>query len=164
MAVEGAFAFYRLGVVGSCWLLGGTAALVGLGVSMARRSGTTVGAAGITISWGLGRGRLYSWQEIRWIDVRETKSQQGTALSARITLADGRRRSLPALQHSTQYPDPDFQVDFQRVVTWWESSTEPAARFRPPERMRYKLTPQAVGLILGLLITIIVVLGVVMVD
>ncbi|MEV5750162.1 PH domain-containing protein [Actinoallomurus sp. NPDC052308] len=160
LAIEGAFAFFRLGVVGSCWLLGGTAALVGLGMSMALRSWTTVGAAGITIYWGLGRGRTYPWREIRWIDVRETKSQYGTALTARITLADGRRRSLPALQHSTRYPDPDFHVDVQRVINWWELNTDQAARFQPPKRLRYRLTPQAIGLILGLLITIIVVLGV----
>ncbi|MEV5705726.1 PH domain-containing protein [Actinoallomurus sp. NPDC052274] len=162
LVVEGGFAFYRLGVVACCWLLLGTVALVGLGISMALRSWTTVGAAGITICWGIGRGRTYSWQEIRWIDVRETKSQYGTALAARITLADGRRRSLPALQHSTRYPDPDFQVDFQRVVNWWELNTESAARFQPPKRLRNRLTPQAIGLILGLLITIVIVLGVAM--
>ncbi|GAA4618502.1 hypothetical protein GCM10023195_83190 [Actinoallomurus liliacearum] len=160
LAIEGAFAFFRLGIVGSCWLLGGTVALVALGMSMALRSWTTVGAAGITICWGIGRGRTYPWREIRWIDVRETKSQYGTALTARITLADGRRRSLPALQHSTRYPDPDFHVDVQRVINWWELSTDPAARFQPPKRLRNQLTPQAIGLILGLLITIIIVLGV----
>jgi hypothetical protein len=152
LVVEGVLAFFRLGVVGFCWLLGGTAAFVGLGISMVLRSWTTVGAAGITICWGIGRSRTYSWQEIRWIDVRETKSQYGTSLVARITLTDGRRRSLPALQHSTRYPDPHFHADFQRVVNWWELSTDPAARFQPPKRLRNRLTPTLVGLILGLLI------------
>ncbi|MFK0296373.1 hypothetical protein ACIQU6_38690 [Streptomyces sp. NPDC090442] len=51
--------------------------------------------------------------------MRETKDQNGTALAARITLASGRRRSLPGLQHSNLYPFPEFHVDFQRVVNWW---------------------------------------------
>jgi Protein of unknown function (DUF2581). len=130
--------------------------LAGLGLCVVLRSWTTVGVAGITICWGIGRGRTYSWQEIQWIDVRETKSGYGRTLVARITLADGRRRSLPALQHSTQYPDPDFHVDFQRVVNWWKLSTDPAARFQPPKRLRNRLTPTVVGLILGLLITVII--------
>ncbi|MGI5223651.1 PH domain-containing protein [Actinoallomurus sp. CA-142502] len=157
LVVEGVFAFIRLGPVGFCCLLGGTAALVGLGIFLSRRSWTTVGAAGVTISWGVGRGRTYSWQEIRWVDVRETKTQYGTSRSARITLANGRRRSLPALQHSTQYPDPDFDVDFRQVVDWWKSNTDPDARFEPPKRWWNRLTPQAFGFILGLLITIVVI-------
>ncbi|MEU9019700.1 PH domain-containing protein [Actinomadura sp. NPDC048394] len=160
LVVEGALAFSRLGVVGSCSLLGGTALLAGLGIALGLRSWTSVGPAGITICRGLGRGRVHPWREIRWIDVRETKSQYGTVLAARITLADGRRRSLPALQHSTRYPDPDFQVDFQRVLNWWETSTDAAARSRPPERARKQATPQTIGLVLGVLITVIVVLGV----
>ncbi|GII57931.1 hypothetical protein Pth03_63200 [Planotetraspora thailandica] len=146
--------------MGFCWLFGLTAALVGIGISMALRSRTTVGAVGITISRGLGRGRTYPWQKIQWIDVRETKSQYGTSLTARITLTDGRRRSLPALQHSTWYPDPDFQVDFQRVVNWWELSTDPAARFQPPKKLRNRLTPPVVGLILGLLTVVVIAFGV----
>ncbi|GLY88105.1 hypothetical protein Airi02_060340 [Actinoallomurus iriomotensis] len=161
LVVEGVFAFIRLGAVGFCCLLAGTALLVGLGISMARRSWTTVGAAGVTICWGIGRGRTYSWQEIRWVDVRETKSQYGTSLSARITLANGRRRSLPALQHSSQYPDPDFDVDFRQVVDWWKLNTDPAARFEPPKRWWSRLTPTAVGFILGLLITVVIVLVVI---
>jgi hypothetical protein len=154
--IEGVYAYLRLGVVGFCWLLVGTAVVVGLVISLMRRSWTRVGAAGITICWGIGRGRTYSWQEIRWIGVHETKSQYGTSLVARITLANGKRRSLPALQHSTKYPDPNFQVDFRRVVDWWESNTDPAARFEPPKRLRNRLTPTTAGFILGLLITVIV--------
>lgn len=161
LVIEGAVSFSGLGVVGACWLLGGTVLLVGLGISMMLRSSTTVGAAGITICWGIGRGRTHPWHEIRWIDVRETKNNHGTARVARITLANGRRRSLPALQDSTQYPDPDFPVNFQRVVTWWEFSTDPAARVQPPKRVRHWVTPQVAGLILGVLITVVViVLGV----
>ena len=161
LVVEGVLAFFRLGVVGFCWLLGGTAVLAGLGISTALRSWTTVGATGITICWGIGRGRTYAWQQIRWIDVRETKSRSGTSLAARITLANGRRRSLPALQHSAWYPDPDFHVDFRRVVDWWKLSTDPATRFQPPKRLWSRLSPTAVGFILGLLITVIIVLAVI---
>jgi hypothetical protein len=162
LVVEGGLTFTRLGLAASCWLLGGTVALVALGISLSLRSETTVGAAGITISSGIGRGRSYPWQAIRWIDVRETESQYGPVLAARITLADGRRRTLPALQHSPRYPDPDFRADVQRVIDRWEASTDPAARFRPPERLRNRVTPQVVGLVLGVLITIVIALGVTM--
>ena len=162
LAVAGVFAFFRLGVVGFCWLLGGMAALIGLGMFLALRSWTTVGPAGITICWGIGRGRVHPWQEIRWIDVRETKTQYGTSLAVRMTLANGRCRSLPALQHSTWYPDADFQADFRRVVDWWKSSTDPAARSQPPKRLRNRLTPPAVGFILGLLVTAMIMLVVVL--
>jgi PH (Pleckstrin Homology) domain-containing protein len=152
----GVFTFFRLGAEGFVWLLGGMVVFVGLGISLALFSWTTVGAAGITICRGIGRGRTYSWQEIRWVDVRETKNQYETYLTARITLADGRRRSLPALQHSTQYPDPHFYGDFQRVVNWWRASTDPAARFLPPARLRNRLNPTAIGIIVGLLIAVVV--------
>jgi hypothetical protein len=159
LLVEGVFSFSRLGVVGFCWLLGATIALVGLGYCVVVRSWTGVGTAGITICWGIGRGRTYPWREIRWIDVRETNSRYGTALSARVTLTNGRRRALPALQDSTRYPDPEFRRNFRRVVDWWTSSTDPAERFQPPARRRYRLTPAAAGFIVGLL-TVVVVIGV----
>lgn len=156
LVAEGAAAVVQLGVVGFCWLVGGTTALVVLGILLARQSWTTVGPAGITIRRGVGRGRTYPWQEIRWIDVREIGSQNGTALAARITLANGRRRILPALHHSPQYPDPGFYANYGRVVKWWKASTDPAARFQPPKRLRDRLTPTVVGLILGLLIVVVV--------
>jgi Bacterial PH domain len=156
LAVEGVTAFLQLGAVGFCWLVGGTAVAIGVGVSFALRSSTRVGPAGITICWGLGRGRTYPWQEIRWIDVRRFKGQFDTSLVARITLANGKRRSLPALQHSARYPSPHFDYDFRRVVDWWQASTDPAARFQPPERLRSKLSPTGLGVILGLVITVIV--------
>ncbi|MGK5548159.1 hypothetical protein ACSNOH_26015 [Streptomyces sp. URMC 127] len=162
LAVEGAAAIVQLGATGFYWLLGGTAVIVGLCFLIAFRSWTTVGAAGITICWGFGRGRTHPWHEIRWIDVRETKAEYGVARVARITLANGRRRSLPALQHSDTYPRPDFDVDFRRVVNWWELSTDQAARVRPPLRKRDRVSPMALGLLLGLLITVVVVAVVVM--
>lgn len=157
LAAQAALAASQLGVAGLCWLLGGTAALAGLGLSFALRSWTTVGAAGITVCWGTGRGRTHPWQDIRWIDVRETKSQYGTARAARITLADGRRRSLPGLHHSNLYPAPDFDVEFRRVVNWWELSTDRAARFQPPKRMRDRVSPTVAGIVLGILISVAVV-------
>src|SRR5215467_14144320 len=65
LVVQGDSVVHQLGVVGFCWLLGVTAAYVGLRICMARRSWTAVGAAGITICRGIGRrGRTYPWQEI----------------------------------------------------------------------------------------------------
>ncbi|MEU8583714.1 hypothetical protein [Streptomyces abikoensis] len=157
LAAQAVLAASRLGVVGFYWMLGVTAALAGFGFLFAFRSWTTVGAAGITICWGAGRGRTHPWQDIRWIDVRETKSQYGTTLVARITLADGRRRSLPGLQHSNLYPAPDFAVDFQRVVNWWEVSTDRAARVQPPKKTRDRVSPTVAGFVLGLLISVAVV-------
>ncbi|MFF4220587.1 hypothetical protein [Streptomyces nondiastaticus] len=157
VAVEGAAAAAELGAVGFYWLLGGTVVIVGLCLLLALRSWTTVGAAGITICWGFGRGRTHPWHEVRWIDVRETKAEYGVARMARITLADGRRRSLPGLMHSDTYPRPDFDVDFQRVVNWWELSTDQAVRFQPPRRLRDRLSPTALGVILGILISVVVI-------
>ncbi|MEV5377126.1 hypothetical protein AB0L26_14295 [Streptomyces nondiastaticus] len=157
MAVEGAAAAVQLGAAGFCWLLGGTVVLTGLALFLVRRTWTTVGAAGITICWGFGRGRTHPWHEVRWIDVRETKAEYGVARMARITLADGRRRSLPGLMHSDTYPRPDFDVDFQRVVNWWELSTDQAARVQPPRLMRDRVSPTVIGLLLGLLISVVVV-------
>ncbi|MEU8550023.1 hypothetical protein AB0C81_24070 [Streptomyces roseoverticillatus] len=157
LAVEGAAAAVQLGPTGFYWLLGGTAVLVGLALLITLRSWTAVGAAGISICWGIGRARTHPWQEIRWIDVRETRGEYGTTRMARITLANGRRRSLPGLQHSDTYPGPDFDVDFQRVVNWWELTTDQALRFRPPRRLRDRLSPTALGVVLGILLSVVIV-------
>jgi hypothetical protein len=131
---QGVVVFHKLGVVEFLWVTGGLIALLGLGFATSFRSWTRVGPAGITICWGVGRrGRTYPWQEIRWVDVKET-SGGVTSLAARITLANGRRRSLPALRHSSTYPQPSFPEDFRRVVEWWELSTDPAARILPRTR------------------------------
>ena len=130
-----------------------SAAVVALGLCLAFRSWTRVGPAGITICWGLGRrGRTYPWREIRWIDVRETDSRNGTSRAARITLADGRRRSLPALRHTGVYPQPTFDADFGRVVRWWKLNTDPAARYLPPDTVLSRRAPTVLGVILVLLI------------
>ncbi|MFJ3220044.1 PH domain-containing protein [Kitasatospora sp. NPDC086801] len=162
LVLEVAFAAYRLGPVGLCWLFGGTLVLVGVGFTIALRNWSRVGPEGITLCWGFGTGRTYPWQEIRWIDVRETKVQGGTTLAVRMTLTNGRRRSLPGIQHSAVYPDPDFHVDFQRVVDWWELSTDQAARRRPTKQFRDRITPTAAGVVLGLLICVVVVVVVVL--
>ncbi|WP_329487807.1 hypothetical protein OG618_14390 [Kitasatospora sp. NBC_01246] len=156
LAVEGVFAAYRLGPAGFGWVLGGTLVLVGLATFVVLRSWTTVDASGITICWGLGRGRTYPWHEIRWIDIRETDNQYGYSLVPRIYLTNGRRRSLPGLQHSDIYPSPDFQVDFQRILNWWELSTDPSIRVQPSKQLRDRVGPMAVGMIAGLLIAVVV--------
>ncbi|MCC9307491.1 hypothetical protein LN042_10315 [Kitasatospora sp. RB6PN24] len=146
----------RLGVAGFFWVLGVTVALIVAGFYVSSRSWTTVGAAGITICWGIGPAKTHPWQEIRWIDVRETGTQAGTAFAPRIFLHDGRRRILPGLAHNTVCPYPGFAADFQRIVTWWELSTEPATRSRPSAQLRDRLSPGVVGLILGVVIVIAV--------
>jgi hypothetical protein len=159
LLVEGAFAFFRLGFVWFCCRFGGTLAFVAACFGVAQRSMTTVGADGITISWGLGDRRTYPWHEIRWLYVWEGSAGHGTSLVAKMVLADGRERYLPAVAASSVYPSPDFHADFQRVVRWWEAATAPSERFRPPARRR--VSPQAWGMILGVVITVGVVLGVV---
>jgi hypothetical protein len=147
LVVEGFAAFVSLGRVGFCWLVGGTIALLAPLLLLSSRSWSKVGADGITICWGFGRGRTYPWHEIRWIDVRETQGQGSSSYAVRVFLLGGRRRSLPGLYRSGMHPAPDFDVQFQRVVDWWELSTDQAARVRPPERFRDRLTPAVVGLV-----------------
>ncbi|MFD3451336.1 PH domain-containing protein [Streptomyces sp. NPDC058691] len=136
------------------WVYGVIVALLGLAFCLTRRSRTTVGADGITISWGVGRGRTHPWDQIQWIDMRETRGRHGTVRTARITLTDGRRRSLPTLSHSELHPNPDLAANFQRVVSWWELSTDQTTRVQWPIRPRDRLTPEAFGVVLGLVITV----------
>ncbi|TQF06253.1 hypothetical protein E6W39_33600 [Kitasatospora acidiphila] len=159
-ALQGILVAPRLGLTGACWVLGGTVALVVASVYVSSRSWTTVGAAGITICWGFGSGKTYSWDEIRWIDVRETGSQSGTTYAPRIFLQNGRRRSLPGLAHNALYPYPDFETDFQRVVNWWELSAGQEARTPPPKQLRDRVSPGVLGVVLGLVITVVVIAAV----
>ncbi|MEV0532074.1 hypothetical protein [Kitasatospora sp. NPDC050463] len=156
LAAQGTLAAYRLGAVGFCWMLGGTAAIAGPALVISRRCWSAVGAAGITICWGVGRrGRTYPWRDIRWIDVRETKSRFGASYAVRMTLAGGKRRTLPGLQHSDAYPAADFDEQFHRVVNWWELSTDQAARVQPPKQLRDRLSPTALGVVFGILIALV---------
>ncbi|MBC2873912.1 MULTISPECIES: PH domain-containing protein [Streptomyces] len=154
MVIELTASYREMGAVGFGWMLAMTAAILVVGVFVTLRCRTVVGAAGITTCWGFGRGRTHPWHEIRWIDVRETGKGAEKTLSVRITLGDGRRRSLPALQHSSLYPAPDFDVAYRQVVNWWEFSTRPSARFRPPPRKRDRVSPTVAGVLLGLVITL----------
>ncbi|MFB7615099.1 hypothetical protein [Kitasatospora sp. NPDC056181] len=154
--VEGTAAAYKLGPAPTWCLIAVTAVLGGAGFLLTFRSWTTVGAEGITICWGIGRGRTYPWKEIRWIDVRDGSTAKETSRVVRMFLASGRRRSLPGLMHSDTYPSPDFDEQFHRVVNWWELSTDPADRVQPQKQARDRLTPTVVGIVLGLLITVVV--------
>lgn len=160
VVIEGAVSAAKLPAAGVCWLLGCTAVLIGLGLCSLLRSRTAVGPEGITVSWGFGRGRTYAWQDVSWIGVRDTQSRHGDSRVARITLTTGRRRSLPALQHSTMYPDPEFDANVARIVAWWESATAPSQRVDLPLRGGQRLSPQTVGLLLGVLIVAVVIAAV----
>lgn len=155
---EQVFSVIRLGFVGSCWMLAGTVALVGCCLVPLRRSRTSVGAEGISISWGFGRGRTYPWTEIRWVEVHETRNGNGTAQTVRITLADSRRRSLPAVQNSTIYPDRGFEMNVARIMTRWHAHTTEAARYKPPEKWRQRLSPTAWGCLVGVALVVLAVL------
>ncbi|MFE4869933.1 hypothetical protein [Streptomyces sp. NPDC056682] len=147
LLVEGSAAYVKLGAVGFSWLMGASIALLAPLLVMSSRSWSRVGADGITICWGLGHGHTYPWHDIRWIDVRETKGQDSSSYAARMFLEGGRRRSLPGLYRSAMNPAPDFDEQFQRVVNWWELSTDQTARVRPPKQFRDRLTPTAIGLL-----------------
>ncbi|MGK5640976.1 hypothetical protein ACSNOK_22070 [Streptomyces sp. URMC 126] len=156
MVVELVLAYYRLGRVGFFWMLGATAVLLAVGFFATLRCRTEVGAAGVTICWGFGRGRTHSWHEIRWVDLQESGNGADKSLAVRITLGNGRRRTLPGLHHSGFYPAPDIDVVFRQVIDWWKVSTRPEDRFRPPERRRDRLPPTMTGALLGLVITVVV--------
>ncbi|MFD5465643.1 hypothetical protein ACFWIQ_22820 [Kitasatospora sp. NPDC127059] len=124
------------------------------------RGWSRVGPDGVTICWGFGAGRTYSWQEIRWVDVRETPLNSvagsgGTARAARIFTTSGRRRSLPGLAWSPMYPAEDFDVNVGRVRDWWESCTEEAQRVRPARQLRDRLTPTKAAIIAVVLIMVV---------
>ena len=147
-------AVFRLGnLVALCVFFGLGTTVSTVANFIAFRSWTKVGPAGITICRGIGRrGRTYPWQEIQWIDVRVSKGRSGTSHTARISLSDGRRRSLPALFDGWSDHDFYFHRDVSRIIRWWEASTDPAARFVPPDTKLGRLMPTVTGVILVLLI------------
>ncbi|MFI0901452.1 hypothetical protein [Streptomyces sp. NPDC020983] len=164
LLAEAAGAYSQLGWAGVCWLCGGTLLIVAVCAFMAKRCTTGVGADGITVSWGFGDGRTYPWHDIRWLYVYRGNGGQLDGRTARMVLADGRHRSLPALATSSAYPGSTFDSDFRRVVRWWEASTDPAERFLPPPTLRQRIPPQWWGVIATLVVTAGLVVGVVVTN
>ncbi|MFC9084034.1 PH domain-containing protein [Streptomyces sp. NPDC057062] len=114
--LQGVFFLRDTNTVTASWVSGTLLPLSGMSLLLMRRSQTTVGTDGITINWGMGRGRTHPWDQIQWIDIRETRTNSGTVHTARTTLTSGRHRALPALSHTNPYPLPDFDTDVQRVI------------------------------------------------
>ncbi len=153
---------WKLGAVGTFWIVFGTLALGVPAFVVSWRSWSRVGVDGITINWGVGRGRTHPWHEVRWVDVRETKGNGSTAYAARIHLTRGRRRSLPGLQTSAIYPAADFDVNFQRLVNWWEFSTDATQRVEPAKQLRDRVSPTMLGVLLGLVLCAVIVVIVIL--
>ncbi|MBD0694582.1 hypothetical protein [Streptomyces sp. CBMA123] len=150
----------RSGPVFAAWSLAAVLVLFAPVFYSSWRGWSRVGPDGVTICWGFGAGRTYSWQEIRWVDVRETPINGvtgggGTARAARIFTTTGRRRSLPGLAWSPMYPARDFDVNVRRLRDWWESSTEEAQRVRPAKQFRDRLTPTTVAIVALVLIAVV---------
>ncbi|MER7674629.1 hypothetical protein ABTY61_40065 [Kitasatospora sp. NPDC096128] len=150
----------RSGPVFTAWAFG-TVLVVFLPVFYSSwRGWSRVGPEGVTICWGFGAGRTYSWQEIRWVDVRTTKAGgpyagAGPTRAARIFTTGGRRRALPGLSWSPLYPTADFDVKVRQLRDWWESSTEEAQRVEPVKQFRDRLTPTVVGIVAFVLIMVV---------
>ncbi|MFG2918264.1 hypothetical protein ACGF0D_35930 [Kitasatospora sp. NPDC048298] len=122
-------------------VVGGTVLLVAASRLIVMRYLVRVDADGVTISWGLGRGRTYSWQEISWIDASEIQGRGTTTRVARIHTTDGRRHWLSTLVTSGFNPLEDFDGDFRRVVGRWKHSTSASRRVRPEKQFRDRITP-----------------------
>ncbi|MEU3568441.1 hypothetical protein AB0E96_08440 [Kitasatospora sp. NPDC036755] len=150
LAALAVLGFRELGALGTGLLTAATVLVAVPAWILTLRSWSRVGADGITVCWGIGGGRTYAWEEVRWLDVREFNGNGMSTRSARIHLASGRRRSLPGLGSSTRFPNKGFDTDYRRVVNWWEYSTPPEQRVLPRRRFRDRVTPVAVGLGLGL--------------
>ncbi|MBC2873911.1 MULTISPECIES: PH domain-containing protein [Streptomyces] len=121
------------------WLLGVAVVVVGGSLFVALRSRTVVGAAGVTVSWGVGRGRTHPWHEIRSVDLCESGSGDRPSLSVRITLSSGWQRSLPGLRRGSWYPAPELETDYRRITDWWELGTEGGTRVGTAGRRRDRL-------------------------
>ncbi|MFI6151207.1 hypothetical protein ACIBCA_00715 [Kitasatospora sp. NPDC051170] len=154
ITLEGVFAAIKLGVPGLVFVVGLTVLLAVPAMYLSYRSWTSVGRAGITLYWGFGQGRTYPWHEVQWIDVRETKSRSSSSYAARIHLPTGKRRTLPGVASSGMYPNPNFGQQYQQVVQWWEYSTHPGSRVQPPQKIRDKVSPQVIGVIVGLVLVL----------
>nr|WSX76822.1 PH domain-containing protein [Streptomyces sp. NBC_00899] len=155
--VEGAVSFSQLSAAAAGWLVGGTLAFAGLTIVRMRRCRTTVGAAGVTICSGFGRGRTHPWSEVRWVGVHHARGQFDGYSTLQVTFANGRTRSLPALQRSSLYPDPDFDANCQDVIGWWEASTDPSTRFRATGNWLYRRSPEQIGRLVGVGVGVVIV-------
>lgn len=122
-------------------MIGAMAVLFAVLLTLYRRSWTAVGEDGIRIYRGLGRVRSYPWREIRWIAERRQRNQGGESTSVRITLVDGRRRTLPGLHSNVVFPDPHFELKLAQVRAPWERHADESFRIGPltPERPLQRL-------------------------
>ncbi|MFJ4185158.1 PH domain-containing protein [Kitasatospora sp. NPDC089509] len=127
-------------------LVGGTVLLFAAGRLVGMRYWVRVDAEGITVNWGLGRGRTYSWQQISWIDVAEISGRGRTTRVARIHTTDGRRHWLSALVASGFEPSDDFDAEVRQVIDRWRHCTEPSRRVRPEKRFQDRITPLWIGM------------------
>lgn len=132
---------FHLGLGPMVLLVGGTVVLAAASRLLSMRYWSRVGTDGVTICWGFGRGRTYSWQQISWIDVSEIQGRGAPTRVARIHTTDGRRHWMSTVMASDLHPSEDFDADFRRVVDWWKHSTSPSLRVLPEKKFRDRLTP-----------------------
>lgn len=156
LLIETVVSSSQFGAAATGWLVGGTFAFAGLNFVRMRRCRTTVGAAGVTISSGFGPGRTHPWHEVRWVGVHQGNGQFGGYSTLQVTFANGRTRTLPALQRSPLYPDPDFDANCQKIIRWWEASTDPSTRFRPTGNWLYRKSPEQIGRLVGLALAAVI--------
>ncbi|MFF0410577.1 hypothetical protein ACFYUY_09065 [Kitasatospora sp. NPDC004745] len=134
IGVQTVIATMRNGAEGLGWTAAALAVVIPASVLLLKRCWTEAGEDGIRIYRGLGRVHGYPWGEVRWIAVRHQSGGGGGMTSVRITLVDGRRRTLPGLQESTLYPRPGFDADLARLRASWERHVDPSFRLGPPPR------------------------------
>ncbi|MEV7599515.1 hypothetical protein AB0O91_19260 [Kitasatospora sp. NPDC089797] len=132
------------------WMIGASAVLLPTVIALLRRGWTVVGDDGIRVSWGLGRVRSYPWRKIRWMAAQH--HLQGGTTSVRITLTDGRRRTLPGINKSFVYPDPHFESKLAQIRARWERQDDESFRLGPPtpERLLRRLRGVLPGILAGL--------------
>ncbi|WP_405005332.1 hypothetical protein OHV13_14880 [Kitasatospora purpeofusca] len=143
----GARVVHDFGAAGLAWAIGGTAALAAPSLLL-RGRWSTVGPSGITFHRPLARrGRTYPWHEIRWLEVYGTGRRFGEFRTLQVHFADGRSRFLDGLVQDRTHPSPGFDADVRRVRNWWELSTDPTGRVRPPKKFLDLPTSRLVGLV-----------------
>ncbi|MFD8782796.1 hypothetical protein [Kitasatospora sp. NPDC059599] len=123
IAFQTAVAVLRIGPVGALSVIAVVAVLFAAFLAVQRRSWTAVGEDGIRIHRGFGRVRSYPWREIRRVAERRQHGPNGEAVSVRITLVSGRRRTLPGISSNPVFPDPHFALKLAQVLARWEQHT-----------------------------------------